>query len=68
MWKKILGLQEGDLVELVEEATFLGGASLLETFRKGTRFRVKRIKGKDILLEKRGRLYWTTKRKVKLVE
>jgi len=68
MWKKILGLTEGDIVELTEEITFLGGGNPLETFEEGTRFRVKRVIGEDILLERKGRLYLTSRRKVRLVE
>jgi len=68
MWKKILGLEEGDIVELSEEVTFLGGGNPIETFQEGTRFRVKSVIGEDILLERKGRLYLTSRRKVRLVE
>jgi len=67
MWKKILGLEEGDIVELIEEATFLGGDNPIETFEEGTKFRVKKVIGEDILLARKGRLYLTSKKKVRLV-
>jgi len=67
MWKKILGLEEGDIVELSEEVTFLGGGNPIETFKEGTRFRVKSVIGEDILLERKGRLYLTSRKKVRLV-
>jgi len=67
MWKKILGLEEGDIVELIEEATFLGGDNPIETFKEGTKFRVKKVIGEDILLVRKGRLYLTSKKKVRLV-
>jgi len=69
MWSKILGIQEGDIVELTQDVTFLTEGKPLETFKKGTRFKVKRVLiGNDILLERRGRLFLTTKKKVRLVE
>ena len=68
MWKKILGLEEGDLVRLIEEVTFFGEDIPFETFEEGTKFRVRKIIGEDILLERKGRFYLTSKRKVKLVE
>ena len=67
MWSRILGLSEGDLVELKEEVTFLGGDNPIETFKEGTKFRVKRVIGEDILLVRKGRLYLTSKKKVRLV-